>query len=122
MSEENDKDLARTEELFALLQGSVPDRCRIRADHIPRLTADQAWTVIWYLGNQYWQVTDCVERCDVCGDLYHSWQEGECMDFGNAPYHFCEGCREGDEARAKHRIGRRLEKSKAKARKLSLRK
>jgi hypothetical protein len=112
MSEKNDKDLAKTQELFALLQGESPEGCTIKPDHMPKLTPDQAWTVIWWLGNQYWQPTDAVERCDVCGDLYHSWQEGECMDYGNAPYHFCDACRDGEEARAKARIGRGLERAK----------
>lgn len=110
MSEENDKDLDKTKELFALLQGECPEDCTIQ--HMPKLTADQAWTVIWWLGNQYWQPTDAVERCCVCGDLYHSWQEGECMDYGNAPYHFCDTCRDGEEARLKRRLGLRLERSK----------
>ena len=97
MSEENDKDLERTEELFQFLQGNVPEGYTIRRGHLPKLTADQAWTVVWYLGNQYWQVTDRVDRCDVCGALYHSWQEGHCLDYGRKPYHFCESCMETDE-------------------------
>lgn len=103
MSEANDKDLERTEELFAFLQGTVPDRCIIARGHVPKLTADQAWTVIWYLGNQYWQVTDRVERCDVCGFLYHAWQEGHCLDYGRKPYFFCECCMGTEEFSRKER-------------------
>jgi hypothetical protein len=97
MSEQNDKDLKFTEELFQFLQGNAPEGYKIRRGHMPKLTPDQAWTVVWYLGNQYWQVTDRVERCDVCGSLYHSWQEGHCLDFGKAPYHFCDLCTLTDE-------------------------
>lgn len=97
MSEENDRDLDKTQELFSFLQGNIPEGCKIRRGHMPKLTADQAWTVIWWLGNQYWQVTDRVERCDVCGDLFHGWQGGECLDFGKGPYHFCDNCRDGEE-------------------------
>jgi len=116
MSEENDKDLERTQELYDLLQGKVPKGCLIPKDEVPKLTPEQAWTVIWYLGNQYWQVTDRVEKCDVCGQLYHTWQEGECMDFGNPPYSFCGSCVDGDEARTKRRIGVRLERAKNRSR------
>lgn len=108
MSEENERsDLDRTEELFAFLQGIQPEGHKIK--DIPKLTPEQAWTVIWYLGNQYWQVTDHVYRCDVCGDLYDGDESGECMDYGRAPYFFCDECAQGDEATAKRRLGRRLE-------------
>lgn len=101
MSEENDKDLERTEALFGFLQGGLPKGCKIGRGHQPKLTADQAWTVIWYLGNQYWQVTDRVERCDICGSLYHSWQGGQTLDYGNAPYSFCDNCMDTDAYRKK---------------------
>lgn len=114
MSEDNDRDLEKTKELFEFLQGNSPDGVTVGDG--PKLTPDQAWTVIWYLGNQYWQVTDHIDRCGVCGELYHSWQEGECLDFGNAPYHFCEECMTGEVATAKRRLGRRLEESKKKQR------
>lgn len=85
-------DLELTEELFAFLQGTIPDGYHIRRGHMPKLTADQAWTIIWYLGGKYWQVTDHVDRCCVCGDLYDTHREGSCLDYGRAPYSFCEGC------------------------------
>ncbi len=116
MSEENDKDLEMVKELYALLQGTGPADCLIEPSHIPKLTPDQAWTVVWWLGNQYRQVSDAVEKCCVCGEIYHSWQEGECMDYGNAPYHFCEGCSEGEEARQKRRLGKRMERAKLRQR------
>lgn len=97
MSEKNQSDLDRTKELFQFLQGKVSEGYTIPVKEIPKLTADQAWTVIWYLANQYWQVTDHVERCCVCGDLYDSWSSGNCLDFGKAPHHFCENCMDGDE-------------------------
>lgn len=85
-------DLTRAQELFDFLQGKVPKGYKIPRKNRPKLTADQAWTVMWYLGNQYWQVPDHIERCDVCGDIYDSHAEGDCLDFGKAPYHFCESC------------------------------
>jgi hypothetical protein len=84
--------LERTEELFRFLQGVVPDEYTITDSHAPCLTPDQAWTVIWYLGNLYWQVPDHIERCGVCGGLFDTHCEGDCLDYGCAPYHFCDNC------------------------------
>ena len=100
-TDEKSTELERTQELFEFLRGTVPDDCKIEYSHVPKLSPDQAWTVIWYLGNQYWQVPDFIERCDVCGDLFDSEREGECLDYGEAPYHFCDTCRDGDECNAK---------------------
>lgn len=65
-----DDDLNKTEELYAILQGEVPASCSIAADSIPRLTPDQAWTVIWYLfdterGGQI-RETEPFYLCDNC--------------------------------------------------------
>lgn len=79
-------DLEMTEELFEFLQG-----------RLPKLTPDQAWVVIWYLGELYWQVTDHIERCGVCGNLFDINNSGDCLDFGKAPYQFCDNCRDGEE-------------------------
>lgn len=96
-------DLDRTEELYDFLQGKAPEGYKIRHGHMPKLTEKQAWTVIWYLGNQYWQVTDFIEKCCVCGSLYDSEREGRCLDFGKSPYHFCESCMDGDAYAKKRR-------------------
>jgi hypothetical protein len=91
MTEKKD-DLELTQKLFDLLQGHVPDDCRIAPEAVPNLTPDQAWTVIWWLGNQYWQVTDRIDRCNICGELYDDYYSGECLDWGEPPYHVCDGC------------------------------
>jgi hypothetical protein len=91
-TESNEQDLKNTQELFDVLQGTFPEGYDVSRDRIPKLTPDQAWTVIWYLGNKDWQVTDRVERCCVCGDLYHTWNSGACLDYGRAPYCFCDNC------------------------------
>ena len=89
--------LEMTEELFAFLQGTVPEGIRLEDDAVPNLSADQAWSVVWYLGELHGQVADYIERCDVCGTLYNSRSEGECLDYGSEPYHFCDGCTGGEE-------------------------
>src|SRR6185369_3172843 len=85
-SERIDRDRKMTEELFAFRQGKLPDGYKIPRKDRPKLTEDQAWTVIWSLGNQYWQVPDSVQRCDVCSELYHSHREGDSLDYGKPPY------------------------------------
>ena len=85
-------DLQRVEELFAFLQGTPPDGWRVEPASMPILTAGQAWTVIWYLANLYWQVPDHIERCGVCGTLFDTESEGACLDYGDAPYQFCDEC------------------------------
>ena len=92
MSEDKRDELERVEELFAFLQGQMPDDTHVAKSHRPKLSADQAWTVIWYLGNEYWQVPDYIERCDLCGELFNSEAGGACLDYGKAPYHFCDNC------------------------------
>lgn len=102
-AEQNEKDLKQTEQLYEFLQGHDPEGFKIARHLMPKLTADQAWTVIWYLGNQYWQVTDHVERCGVCGNLYNSWNSGDCLDYGRAPHFFCDSCMNGEAYRRKSR-------------------
>lgn len=94
-------DLERAQQLFGFLQGVVPEGHKIAKKNCPKLTPDQAWTVIWYLGNQYWEVPDFIERCDVCGDLFDSNREGATLDYGKGPYHFCDSCEGSDEFRKK---------------------
>jgi len=88
-----DKDpLALTEELFGFLQGQVPEGYKIGRRNIPHLRPEQAWTVIWYVANLYQRVPEFIGRCDVCGELYNSEREGDCLDYGRAPYYFCDTC------------------------------
>lgn len=47
MSDKRD-DLQLAEELFQFLQGKLPEGVIARRKEIPKLSADQAWTVIWY--------------------------------------------------------------------------
>lgn len=91
MSDKRDP-LVRVEELFAFLQGDIPEGYQIEPEAVPRLEPDQAWTVIWFLANMYWQVPDYIARCDVCGSLFNTGSGGECLDWGDDPYHVCDEC------------------------------
>lgn len=96
-------DLERTQELFEFLQGEIPDGYRIKRQSVPKLTAEQAWTVVWYIQEQHWQAPDHIERCELCGDLYNSHSEGDLLDYGKGPYHFCDGCMNTSEYNRKSR-------------------
>lgn len=85
-------DLAVVQELFGFLQGRIPEGYKIPRKCRLKLTADQAWTAIWYIQNLNRQIPEQIERCDVCGDLYDSHAEGDCLDYGKAPYLFCGAC------------------------------
>ena len=112
--------LERVEGLFRFLQGEVPKGCVIEAESVPRLTADQAWTVVWWLGNRYWQVPDIIRRCDVCGVLYNEERSGDVLDFGNAPYYFCDSCMDSDEYCDKEKLRQRIEKNQRKKAKAAI--
>ena len=98
-----EQDLENTQKLFDFLQGTVPEGIILSEHRVPRLTADQAWVVIWYIQNQYCKFDDDIERCDVCGDLYDAAADGECLDYGSPPYHFCGACCNGPEALEKEK-------------------
>lgn len=116
-----EKDVELTEALFEFLQGRFPEeKFRIAEANIPRLTPEQAETVIWYLGNLYWQVTDHVERCEVCGDWYNTWSEGETNDHAPGPIFVCGNCVDSEEAVKQRRIGRKLEKQAERAHRIHL--
>lgn len=93
-AEKTDRD--RVEELFLFLKGEIPDGVTIGPESVPKLTDKQAWTVVWYLGNQYWAVPDTIERCGVCGEIYDTEESGACLDYGEEPFHFCDGCIGGE--------------------------
>ena len=77
----------------------------------PRLTQAQADTVVWYLANLYTSIPDHILRCDQCGQLYDSHQEGRFFDHGRPPHSFCHSCLDSAPAITKAREARRLEKS-----------
>jgi recombinational DNA repair protein RecR len=85
-------ELTKAHELFDFLQGKPPPGYKISKKNQPKLTEDQAWTIIWFLGNQYWKVPDHIERCDMCGAIYDRNHSGDCLDYGRSPYHFCSSC------------------------------
>ena len=46
----------------------------------PKLSPNKAWSLIWFLQEVTRCLPDYIERCDVCGQLYDSEQEGFQLD------------------------------------------
>ena len=101
MAEEEAMDTIK--QLFGFLQGEVPEGYEIKDSHVPHLSPDQAWTVVWYMQELHYQLSDAIERCDVCGELFDTDSEGAYLDYGDAPYLFCPNCQNTEEFSAKQK-------------------
>lgn len=79
--------LEQTQELFDFLQGNfMPEGWTIKPK--PRLTRNQAWSVIYYLQERLRILPDHYEKCrrNKCdSDLFNSESEG-------CPANYCEIC------------------------------
>jgi hypothetical protein len=93
-------DLEKIEELADFLQGKIPDG--ISVSEPPNCTDKQAEQIIWYLQSVLFVLPDNIERCDVCGSYYDADDGGDCLDFGDAPYCFCDSCMSGVEYEKKY--------------------
>lgn len=77
--EERHVTLEETDEFYDWLQGkSQPDGFIFRA--APELTPEQAFSIIYYLQEKLFLIPDTYERCDNCGCLYDSDEEGTSID------------------------------------------
>ncbi len=94
MAETKREPLDRIQEIFDFLQGTVPPGMSIPAAHVPHLTGDQAWEVIHYIQELHSELPDHIERCDVCGTMFDSANEGGYTEDG-PPHHFCDPCWDG---------------------------
>lgn len=58
--------------------------------HLPKLTDEQAFLVIYVLQEVYGMIPDTYEQCCYCGELYDSDEEGSCYEEEN----YCDACYE----------------------------
>ena len=77
--------LEEVEKLYRFLQGEVPEGFHIQA--MPNLTADQAFSVIYYLQEGMHVLPDKYEKClaEDCDTLFDADNDG-CLAL------FCDGC------------------------------
>lgn len=71
------------EKLYQFLQGDVPPELTL--DHPPKLTSEEAFSIIYYLQEIMGLLPDRYDRCRECGDLYDSYTEGTTIDVDSEP-------------------------------------
>lgn len=83
-------DLEWIEEFSRFLQGDIPEGIHLGHGRTIRLSEKKAQTIIWYLQEHMRILPDHIERCDSCGDLFDSWNEGYHIESKGKTY--CGGC------------------------------
>ena len=79
LADEYISNLDKMTELFEYLTDkSIPNGVCVKSR--PKLSANKAWSLIWFLQEVTRCLPDYIERCDVCGGLYDSEQEGYFLD------------------------------------------
>lgn len=72
------------EEFFEFLKGNVPDGIRIEDEESQvKLSAKQAYTVLWYLREHFPILPDFFTQCDNCHSIYNSDNSGYYSEKGN---------------------------------------
>ena len=79
-------------EFYKFLQGDVPETIRLGRGNKPKLTPDQANTVIWYLQEHFPLLPDHIDQCDTCKEYYNSYSQGHYSELTGKCYcnEFCE--------------------------------
>ena len=87
------------------LMGKVPKGWNIKRKYMPKLTADQAFEVIYYLQEKLYVFPDNFELCHECHELHDSGdgilvdnlEDAHEMGYNvtrkDIGYHFCSNCR-----------------------------
>ena len=91
MADDKKTNLEQAQDLFDFLQGKMPEGYNVK--HPPQLSAEQAFSVIWFIGEEGLHISDSIERCGVCGDLFDTDLEGIYRE-DVPPYFFCLDCQE----------------------------
>jgi len=82
-----EEELTRINKLYEYLQGKLPKGVTCYA---PKLSREQAISIIWFLQ----EITGCLpqkyEQCSVCEEIYNSESEGHYSELTKE--HYCEYC------------------------------
>lgn len=74
----NKIELEAVQKFYEWLQGGTgPDGICFRGN--PKITADEAFSVIYYLQEELKVIPDNYEQCRECKCLYDSYEEGACI-------------------------------------------
>ena len=77
-------ELDRVQQFHEFLQGRLPDG--VSVTNPPRMTAEDAFEVIWFLQEVAGLITDSIEMCAYCGTLFDSNREGHLGDTADENY------------------------------------
>jgi len=64
------------QQLYDFLQGKFYPESIKEDDGKPNLTSEQAWDVIYCMQEHFGLLDQRFERCDKCGDIFDSYNEG----------------------------------------------
>jgi hypothetical protein len=85
------KEMKQINTLYEYLQGNLPDGVKCFA---PKLSEEDAFSVIWFLQECINCLPQKHERCSICGEIYNSENEGHYSELNGESY--CGGCWDGD--------------------------
>lgn len=69
-------ELEKVKEFLEFLQGVTPEGLHIRRGRRPKMSRKKAFTVIWYLQEHFRVLSDSIEMCWDCGELFDTYKEG----------------------------------------------
>ncbi len=82
-------DLEQTKELYEFLKGEIPERFIFKTWK-PKLSEDEAFTVIYVLQEKFHLIPDHFEQCKRCKEIFDMECEGKHYD--DPGINLCEGC------------------------------
>ena len=83
-------DIEWINEFYDFLQGFEPHGMILPRGHKPKMSAKKAFSIIWYLQEQFPILPDRIEKCSNCDCLYDTWSEGLYWETKNK--FFCGNC------------------------------
>lgn len=97
MSEKEKSDLETAEEFYRLLTEHELPEGYVMQDLPPKMTGEQAFSLIWFLQEALCVLPDHIGRCGGCGELYDTHHEHG--DFVESKGEIlCESCYEAESA------------------------
>ncbi len=81
--------LEKTEQLFEFLKGGAPPAEITLKPRPPRMSAAQAFSVIYVLQEAFHLIPDCFEQCSYCKYISDSESEGHVASDGRF---YCDYC------------------------------
>ena len=83
-----DSDLEKIDEFYRFLQGDVPENILMSIP--PKLSANKAASIIWYLQEHLSVFPDTIAMCTRCKDLFDTRRSGMHVEKNGGNY--CNSC------------------------------